>query len=505
MIIDPIAQTFFVDIGTYPNGMYAHSVDLCFSKKDELTFMPFTLQLRPTVNGYPHNFIIYPFSEVVVTPDKINVTETPDLSNSANYTRFVFDAPVYLQPGEHSMILFSNSDQYTVYIAEMGKFYYDGSGRLISKQPYSGSFFKSQNGSTYTAYQDKDLMFRLNRCSFTLGQTNLVLKNETPSSKVLGDTINFSSTDLILKGGNIDYSYRGTSNATSTLSGYVSVVKDKNINLSERIKVENSGNTLYAKAVITVEDSAVSPTIDTERAHMIVVENVINDGQLSSENFTITNTGTGYTANASVTITSTYGSGANAYAVANTTTKTIESIIVDTQGLGYYGTVTATIAAPSVPSGNTTATAKVADEEDPSGGNCTAKYITRRVALNDGFEAGTLRVYFDAINLIENEILVYYKVLAAEDPDLFDNRPYVLMNNVQKGNESLPNLEKSRNGSNYLEYLYVPTNDSCSYIGNINSVNYNKFKYFAIKIVMLSSDSTKVPKVRNLRIIALDE
>lgn len=505
MLIDPIAQTFFIDNGVYPNGMYVHSIDLCFSKKDQLTFMPFTIQLRPTVNGYPHNFIIHPFGEVVVTPDKINVTETPNFTNAANYTRFTFDGPVYLEPGEHSMILFSNSDQYTVYIAELGKQYYDGSGRLISKQPYAGSFFKSQNGSTYTAYQDKDLMFRLNRCSFTVGQTNLVLKNETPSTKVLADTIQLSSTDLILESTDIDYSYRATSNATSTLSSYIDIDKDRNIDLTDRIKVENSGNTLYAKIAITVSDEKISPTIDTERVHMVVVENKINDGELIANNFTITNVGSGYTSNASVTITSAYGSGANAYAVANTTTKKIESIVVDSIGSGYYGTVTATIDAPPVPSGNTTATAKVADEEDPSGGNCTAKYITRRVALNDGFEAGSIRVYFDAVNLLEHEILVYYKVLAAEDPDLFDNRPYVLMNNVQTGNEQLTNFAKSPTSTSFLEYLYIPEGDSCSYVGAVNSVNYSKFKYFAIKIVMLSSDPTKVPKIKNLRILALDE
>jgi hypothetical protein len=48
--IDPVAQTFFVDAQKYPKGMFVDSIDLCFKKKDTITYLPFTLQLRPTVN-----------------------------------------------------------------------------------------------------------------------------------------------------------------------------------------------------------------------------------------------------------------------------------------------------------------------------------------------------------------------------------------------------------------------------------------------------------------------
>lgn len=500
-IVDPIAQTFFIDAIENPDGVFIHSIDLCFKNKDTYTYLPFTLQLRPTVNGYPHSFVVYPFAEVTLQHTEITITETPNFDSG--YTRFTFSAPVFLKPGEHSMVLFTNSDAYEVYIAELGKTRIDGSERLISKQPNAGSFFKSQNGSTYTAYQNIDLMFRVNRCSFTTGTTNLIFKNELPSSNVFADLINIQTQELVLNETSTSYNYKGTSNATSTLGDYATIIVQENKQLSGQLKINKSANSFYIQTQLTTSDDKVSPVIDTERVHAIVVQNKINDGQLSSDNFTITNGGSGYTANASVTITSSYGSGANAYAsVAN---GNVTSIIVDTAGSGYIGTVTATIAAPSVPSGNTTATVKVADEEDSSGGNCIAKYITRRVALNDGFDASTVRVYFDAVNLNETEIRVYYKVLSAEDPDTFDNRPYVLMNSVQKGNEDLVNTTKSQHNLDYVEYLHIPTGDNCAYIGNVNAVNYTDFRYFAIKIVMLSSDTTIVPKIKNLRVIALHE
>ena len=43
--------------------------------------------------------------------------------------------------------------------------------RLISKQPFFGGIFKSQNARTWTADQNEDMKFKLNRASFTTGTT----------------------------------------------------------------------------------------------------------------------------------------------------------------------------------------------------------------------------------------------------------------------------------------------------------------------------------------------
>ena len=244
---------------------------------------------------------------------------------------------------------------------------------------------------------------------------------------------------------------------------------------------------------------SVAPVIDMSRVHLITVENIINDGGLKAGDFTITNGGSGYTGNTTVTITGTTGSGANAYAVV--ANGNVTSIVVDTVGSGYFDGITATVAAPPVPSGNTTATLSVANELAARGGNALARYITRRVTLNDGFDASNLRVYIDAVNLAETDITVYYKVLAAEDPTLFDDRPYVKMKCVQQGNETLQDTAKSQYDTDYREYLYIPTTTNCGYTG---ASTYTTFKTFAIKIVMTSSNTTKVPKIKNFRAIALN-
>ena len=50
--------------------------------------------------------------------------------------------------------------------------------RIVSQQPYLGSLFKSQNGSTWTPSQFEDLKFLMNKCEFVSGfQSALKLYN----------------------------------------------------------------------------------------------------------------------------------------------------------------------------------------------------------------------------------------------------------------------------------------------------------------------------------------
>ena len=50
--------------------------------------------------------------------------------------------------------------------------------RIVSQQPYLGSLFKSQNGSTWEdPSQFEDLKFKINRCEFVSGPGALKLYN----------------------------------------------------------------------------------------------------------------------------------------------------------------------------------------------------------------------------------------------------------------------------------------------------------------------------------------
>ena len=94
-------------------------------------------------------------------------------------------------------------------------------------------------------------------------------------------------------------------------------------------------------------------------------------------------------------------------------------------------------------------------------------------------------------------ISVYYKVLSQFDSDTFDNRPWTLMTETSNDNS----ISASDDLGEYLELEFSPVGANTNYISN--TVTYDSFKTFAIKIVMTSADTTKVPLIKDLRAIAL--
>ena len=152
---DPIAQSFIVDI---PGGIFISSIDLFFKTKS--TALPATVELRTMINGYPTTEVI-PFGQVNVAAADINVSD-----DATTATTFTFPSPVFLQAQqEYSFVALANTDEYTMYTARLGQKTLDDN-RLISKQPYLGSMFKSQNGGTWTPEQNEDVKFKINACSF---------------------------------------------------------------------------------------------------------------------------------------------------------------------------------------------------------------------------------------------------------------------------------------------------------------------------------------------------
>ena len=62
-----------------------------------------------------------------------------------------------------------------------------------------------------------------------------------------------------------------------------------------------------------------------------------------------------------------------------------------------------------------------------SGGNLKARYVSRRVTLEESFDATDLKIYMDAYKPRGSNIYVYYKVLSGDDSEPFDEKPWFLM------------------------------------------------------------------------------
>ncbi|AFB15365.1 hypothetical protein RW01021201_089 [Synechococcus phage S-RIM8] len=182
---DPLAQSFLVE---EEGGVFLTSVDVYFNAKD--SNIPISMQIRTMENGYPTTSIL-PFSDVTITPDQIQTSETGAIA-----TKFTFRAPVYIPESiEHCFVLFSDSNEYQVWISRMGELDISGD-RTISEQPYAGVLFKSQNATTWTADQYEDMKFVIYRAEFDTTTSSTVVLNNSQLDVGNGGKLNLSNDPI---------------------------------------------------------------------------------------------------------------------------------------------------------------------------------------------------------------------------------------------------------------------------------------------------------------------
>lgn len=482
---DPIAQTFFVNESEHPNGVFISAVGLYFYNKDEI--LPVTVQIRPTVNGFPHSSKVMPYAES--TLDSELITTSTDASVE---TKIKFDVPIYLEPGEYALVVKSDSLEYEVFVSELGSKII-GTNRVVSKQPYLGSFFKSQNASTWDAVQLEDLTFNLYKCIFgTSG--SITFFNQAPTINAIADIVYAHIDDLKLPNTGLSYAHSLDSGATTS-----TYIPDTNFrNPSGRITFA-SGGQYRLTASLSTNDTDISPVIYNKTGLLNAIENIVDNADLEADDISIINNGV-YTSNANGVLTVNiydYRGGIAATARANVnSTGNIANIIITSAGSGFINTATANI---SQTAGSVAATFKVASELDATGGPIQAKHISRSVTLAEGFDAGDLRVFLTAYKPIGTDILVYYKVKAADDPDPFADKGYVLMN--QKTRSS--SYSSVNNFNDAIEYEFEPFDAQNSISYSTSTTTYTTFNQFSFKVALTTNDTTKVPIIYDLRAIAL--
>lgn len=259
---DPIAQLFMLPVDTSTGNpvrdtVILTSVDLWFGHVDTRPSMnKVVVEIRESVNGYPggpHSVIGTTGLSTISSSNQVTTITTATASN------FKFKEPVILSGGkEYAIVIKSPSDSTTVYVAEMGQQLIDNSG-IHSSQPlvggYSGSFFKSQNSSTWEADQNRDLTFKLKRAQF-----NSALEGTVTYMNTLSNTGCFN--------GDVGAYNQGLAVETFTGSNYVRIHHPNHGMHFFQAKVTLSGlgssalNGIPVSELETTHD-VVYPTLDT--------------------------------------------------------------------------------------------------------------------------------------------------------------------------------------------------------------------------------------------------
>ena len=550
---DPVAQTFIVSKDNYPNGMFLNSIKLYFSGKPTGDNSPVTLYMVGTQNGYPNGETL-DHSIVTKTPSQVNVSTTPQFLDPLAYTQFDFSAPLYIQPGVlYAFIVKTSSSEYTLWTAANGDTALSSSVKnlptdpipstitKIGSAPYVGALFISQNSQTWTADQNQSLMFVMDRCVFDTSATpsiQYVVPNRLPNRTLIDssleyylnansvstninqmantdiyvDAFNITTTDFTPTTTSISYSYNATllndtaAGSQNIIPGRFGTATQDDIYLNdgkgERKLDANSNTSFSLYSQLSTTDDAVSPIISDAGLSVYAIRWNINNCELSNSIISIIDGGANYNvSNAIVTISEpTTAGGDQAYASANVVNGVIDYIYLTNPGSGYIETPTVTV---SVSGGSASgALATITGETSKNGGPASAKYVSKKVVLDAGFDSGDLNVYLTAYRPANTDINVYYKILNRNDTQKFDDGSWQLMT---KTNNSDSVFSQTRD--NPYEYTFAPGTGGVeqgyiSYTG-LNGQTYNSFSQFAIKVVLTSTDHTFCPVVNDMRVIAL--
>jgi hypothetical protein len=150
--------------------------------------------------------------------------------------------------------------------------------------------------------------------------------------------------------------------------------------------------------------------------------------------------------------------------------------------------------------------ANSAGETNPSGGSLFNKYISKIVTLAEGQDAEDLRVYLTSYRPPGTDVKLFIKILNGEDSDTMSQRPWIELEKTFGGEATFSSLA---NKNNFREFTYVIPESSLT--GSQKEVQYTNsqgilftgFKSFQIKIGLLATNSAIVPRVADLRTIAL--
>ena len=511
---DPVCQSFMID---KPDGAFISSIEVFFKTKSSA--LPVTLQIRTMVNGYPTTTIV-PFGQQNV--DAADITVSDDASAA---TKFTFPSPVFLQNNvEYAFCVITNNTDYTMYTSRLGQTTLDGA-RLISQQPYLGSMFKSQNASTWTAEQNEDVKFKINRCKFTENTEGTVqLVNDiTPVKTLVKNPITTTSGSADITINHRNHGMHSTANNVTIAgvpSGTFNGIASTNIN-GTYTAIKNIK--LHSYQVTAANSDAASATGDIGGTAVTATRNIMFDvvkpvaGIMQppgTEIGSVLRTTTGKTLEGGETEFTLVTTSDQIAVELNedyymTAPRIVASAINETNEMSG-GKSLALAISMTTPTGsdnispvidmsrlschlirnhlfNPTSGTTVDFVADTAkqGGSSAAKYITRPIILAN--DSAALDVRLSAYIPGTSEVELYFRLSNADDARNMQELIWTPFNTDGSPDTAIAPIDDN---TTFREYKY-------------SADNLNKFTAFQLKVVMKGTVSSYPPRVKDLRGIAL--
>jgi len=181
--IDPLAQSFYVEkpivltsawvwVYKVPPAGDDYGVEVGIRNMTEAGFPGQVVYGRGSVTKAQ-------IMQMMGISDPSKTLPVPTLGNAV---KVQFENPVYLPPGNYCLYVGSRSSGYYLFTAKGGANVlgnlanpsWSKIGQVLDRQVHDGMLFKSYNFLSWEIDMERDLMFRLNKAVFNVGQTGIV-------------------------------------------------------------------------------------------------------------------------------------------------------------------------------------------------------------------------------------------------------------------------------------------------------------------------------------------
>ena len=165
----------------------------------------------------------------------------------------------------------------------------------------------------------------------------------------------------------------------------------------------------------------------------------------------------------------------------------------------------------------------ITDENANIAGAASSKYISRTVQLADGLDADDLKIWLTAYRPPGSTITVYGKFKNSADSTAFDQIPWTKLQSEDRTNFTSANnnrfdfrdFQYSLGSTGYqadgITVITSATAGGSAILDGGTTFNYvdadgavyTNYKYFAVKIVMTSTGPNRIPRIKDMRALAL--
>ena len=555
----PLAQTFFIKeaMTRGADALYVNSIDLYFKRKSLTNGV--TIQIREVENGYPA-WEVVAFGKKHLRSSEVKVSD-----NASEKTTIVFDAPVRLDAEkEYAIVIQPDADDpdYLVFTTRPGGTDLT-TGESVNADWGDGVLFTSTNNRAWTAYQDEDIKFDLYRYNFNVNSGTVELETMGHEFLEIGvPTANIKSGELVyaLKG-TLSASVAANTEST-TVTGSLSdfnigdyiylqnaqqqkdIIKIVAVTNSTSIVIERppvfGGSGIMARRVV----AGIVTYFNPRKPNFLVLEN--SSARLDRK-FENADTLIGSDSGATATLTSVQNielsyiqaminrvtdNDTNVKAsvkaidplAPNSLPYTQEFEFASNKNFNERGClifsksndvnqdknlkIVLTLGKVDIPT-----TTPVIDVETAqlfayvyqitNNPDTTAKYISKKVELQEGFDAEDFRLYVTGYRPVGTNIRAYIKIKNSSDPVTLKNNPWIELDLT----EGASLFSSTSNMSDYKEYVYeIPTtakvDDVVTYTNDTGT--YTNYRSFAIRLDLLSTNIANVPKIMDYRGVAFE-